>query len=145
MRSRYPARDVFWAWLVATVCSGAPSTVIFIATGQDLWPPIRAVGSMLVSPDGPASMLFLSAALVHCAVSLFWTVVIAVSIPPDRAPLFALAASALIAVLDLRIIAPLMFPEVAALAFWPQFADHLMWGALVGFTLKLRAARHCAN
>ena len=145
MRSRYPARDVFWAWLVAAVFSGAPSTVIFVVTGQDLWLPVRAVGSMLLSADAPASMLFLSAALVHCGVSLFWIVVISSVVPPRHAPLLAIAASTAIAVVDLRVIAPLFFPDVAALAFWPQFADHLMWGALVGFTLKLRAARHCAN
>lgn len=141
MRGRYSAGDVCRAWLAATVFSGVPSTVILTATGQDLWPPVRAVGSMLLPTDAPAWMLLAGAALVHGAVSLFWTVVIASLVPPARAPLYATGAAALIAVLDLRIIAPLLFPGVAALAFPPQFADHLMWGLLVGVTLKMRAAK----
>jgi hypothetical protein len=36
---------------------------------------------------------------------------------------------------------PLCFPSISALAFWPQFADHLMWGALLGATLQLRLRR----
>ena len=35
----------------------------------------------------------------------------------------------------------LLFPEVAALAFWPQMADHLMWGACVGVVLQVRWKR----
>lgn len=141
MRRQYTAGDVVWAWLAATVFSGIPSTVILTASGQDLWPPVRAVGLILLSSDAPAWMLLAAAGFVHCAVSLFWTLVIARLVPPVSAPLYAVGASALIAVVDLRVIAPLLFPEVAALAFWPQFADHLMWGLLVGMTLKLRAAR----
>jgi hypothetical protein len=50
-------------------------------------------------------------------------------------------AGAAIAVLDLRIIA-LLFDEVYALPFWPQFADHLAWGLTVGAVLKWRAQSH---
>jgi hypothetical protein len=51
----------------------------------------------------------------------------------------------MIAVVDLLIIAPAYFPEVAALAFAPQFADHLMWGASFGLTLDLRRRRNAAS
>ncbi len=51
------------------------------------------------------------------------------------------SAAAAIGLLDLRVIAPLFFPEVAALAFWPQMADHLMWGACVGVVLQVRWKR----
>ena len=44
-------------------------------------------------------------------------------------------AAAVIAMVDLRLIAPKFFPEVAALPFWPQFAHHVMWGACFGFVL----------
>jgi hypothetical protein len=40
----------------------------------------------------------------------------------------------------LRVIAPLFSPEVARLSFWPQFADHLAWGLLVGVTLQQNAS-----
>jgi len=32
-------------------------------------------------------------------------------------------------------------PSVAELPFWPQFADHLMWGGLLGGTLQARLRR----
>jgi hypothetical protein len=74
-----------------------------------------------------------AAALVHASVSLFWATILWLT--KIRTLPWTLLASAAIAVLDLRIIAPAFFPEVAALAFWPQFADHLMWGgcAALGF------------
>ena len=83
MNLRFGPRDLFWAWLVATVFSGLPST------------------------------------------------------------LHALPAA--VALLDLRVIAPLLFAEVAALPFWPQFADHLAWGALLGGTLQWRRRRVAAG
>jgi hypothetical protein len=46
-----------------------------------------------------------------------------------------------VALFDLRVIAPLFFPSVAALPFWPQFGDHLMRGALLGGTLQARLKR----
>jgi hypothetical protein len=130
--------DVFWPWLLATLFSGVPSTVFFLATGQPLWPPVHAVGSMLVSSNAAPWLIFLAAAAVHCAVSLFWTIVVVCILPAKHVVLWALGASGLIAVLDLRIIAPLFFPEVARLSFWPQFADHLAWGLLVGMMLQWR-------
>jgi hypothetical protein len=83
-----------------------------------------------------------AAALVHCTVSLFWASVLWLALPRSHSVLWALLASIAIALLDLRVIAPAFFPEVAALEFWPQFADHLMWGACVG--LALRGRRACA-
>ncbi|WP_284620536.1 hypothetical protein [Aquabacterium humicola] len=49
--------------------------------------------------------------------------------------MWSTAAAATVAVLDLRIIASLLFPAIATLSSWPQFADHLMWGACLGGTL----------
>src|SRR3954462_13671619 len=98
---------LFRIWLPATLFSGIPSTLFFLATGQSLWPPVHAVGSMLVPADAAPWFIFLAAALVHCAVSLFWTIVVANAVPAKQVTLYALGASALIAVLDLRVIAPL--------------------------------------
>jgi hypothetical protein len=82
-----------------------------------------------------------AAAAVHASISLFWAAVLWVTLPRTYTLLWALLVSAGIALLDLRIIAPAFFPEVAALAFWPQFADHLAWGACValGFRIGRRA------
>lgn len=109
--------------------SGIPSTLYALLTGGDPLEATRAAGAMIGRPGSIAA-----AALVHASVSLFWAA--ALWLTKIRTLLWTLPASAAIAVLDLRIIAPAFFPEVAALDFWPQFADHLMWGACVGFALQ---------
>ena len=123
----FPA--LLYAWLLATLLSGIPSTVYLLLIGGDVMQPTRAAGAMLGRPDSIAA-----AALVHGAVSLFWVVVLWLWLPRGMA--WALLAAAAIALLDLKAIAPRFFPEVAALAFWPQFADHLAWGACVGLGFK---------
>jgi hypothetical protein len=82
--------------------------------------------------------LFLAAALVHTTVSFFWAAVLTLTLPRKHVALWSVLAAALIGVLDLRIIAPAFFPEVARLSFWPQMADHVMWGASLGVALALR-------
>jgi hypothetical protein len=82
--------------------------------------------------------LFVAAALVHAAVSFFWAAILFMLLPRRHVVLWAMAAAAAIGILDLRVIAPLFFPGVAALAFWPQMADHLMWGACFGLVLQRR-------
>jgi hypothetical protein len=87
----------------------------------------------------------MAAAVVHCSVSAFWTVVFGALLPRRHVVFWALAGSAAVALLDLRLVAPLLFPSVAALAFWPQFSDHLMWGTLLGGTLQWQHARPTAT
>jgi hypothetical protein len=134
----FAARDVFWAWLAATLLSGIPSTLYAFATGGDATAATRAAGAMLLPGETSPGKLFLAAALVHPLVSLFWAVVLAFVLPVRRTLWWAIAAAAIIGVVDLRLIAPAFFPQVAALDFWPQMADHLMWGASFGLTLQLR-------
>jgi hypothetical protein len=122
-------RDVLWAWLAATIFSGLPSTVYALVTGDDPLEATRAAGAMLIPAGSPLPQLLAAAAL---------------TLPRRRTLLWAIAAAALIALLDLGVIAPRLFPEVARLAFWPQFADHLVWGACVGATLAWRwRKRYC--
>jgi hypothetical protein len=134
-------KDLFYAWLIATVLSGLPSTLYALLTGADPTAPTRAAGAMLLPSETSFPALFAAAALVHGTVSLFWAVLLWVALPYRHTTLWALLAAAAIAFLDLRLIAPVFFPEVAALDFWPQFADHLMWGACVGLTLEYRLKR----
>jgi hypothetical protein len=140
VKLRFGRRDLFLAWLVATVFSGLPSTLYALATGADPLEATRAAGAMLVRASAGTPMLIAAAALVHPAVSLFWTAVFAWLLPRRHVAMWAVAGSAAVALLDLRVIAPAFFPAVAALPFWPQFADHLMWGALLGATLQLRSS-----
>jgi len=97
----------------------------------------RAAGAMLISADSSDAALFWAAALVHSIVSLFWAAVLTWTLPRKYTFWWALVAAAGIAVLDLRVLGRL-FPEVYALPFWPQFADHLAWGTTLGAALSWR-------
>jgi hypothetical protein len=148
VKLRFPPRDLLLAWLVATVFSGLPSTLHAVATGADPLEATRAAGAMLLPHATETAALFAAAAVVHPLVSLFWTAVFGVLLPGRHVVAAAVAGSAAVALLDLRVIAPQFFPAVAALPFWPQVADHLMWGLLVGGTLwwrQRRAARDRAG
>jgi hypothetical protein len=105
-----------------------------LLTGNDPLEATRAAGAMIGRPDSIAA-----AALVHMSISLFWATVLWLWLP--RGLLWALLASTAIAVVDLRVIAPLFFPEVARLDFWPQLADHLAWGASYSVGLSLARPR----
>jgi hypothetical protein len=93
---------------------------------------------MVTADELPMLYRISVAAAVHFAASFWWASVLVV-LMPRRAPMVgALIASALIAFLDLKLIAPRFFAETAALAFIPQLADHLAWGAMVGAVLRVR-------
>ena len=96
---------------------------------------------MLVPSETRLPALLAAALLVHSSVSFFWALVLWAALPRRRTMLWALVASVAIALLDLRLIAPTFFPEVAALPFWPQLADHLMWGACYSVGLSLARPR----
>jgi len=128
--------SLFYAWLLATLLSGIPSTLYALLSGGDVMEATRAAGAMAGRPDS-----LVAAALVHFAVSAFWAVVLWRLLPARYTAFWAVLASAAIALLDLKLIAPAFFPEVAALAFWPQFADHLMWGACYSVGLSLARPR----
>jgi hypothetical protein len=101
---------------------------------------------VLVPPDSALPILLAAAGTVHSAVSSFWTLVFGWVLPRHLILLWSVLGSAAVAVLDLRVIAPAFFPSVAALAFWPQFADHLMWGTCFGMALLLcRRSRACGH
>lgn len=140
-RTPRASHELLWAWLAATLLSGLPSTGWAFLTGGDPLEATRAAGAMLLPREIETPPLLLAAALVHSLVSLFWALVLWLALPRRHVVLSALTASAAIAVLDLRVIAPAFFPEVAALEFWPQFADHLAWGASYGVTRALGAPR----
>lgn len=136
-RLRFSGRSLFYAWAVATLFSGLPSTAWALLNGGDPLEATWAAGSMLLPADAGPRLLFASAALVHATVSAFWTLVLGALLPRRHVMPWAIVGSAAVALVDLLLIAPRLFPTVAALAFWPQFADHLMWGACLGLVLRL--------
>ena len=103
-RLHFAVRDLFFAWLAATVFSGAPSTAYALATGTDPMEATRAAGTMLVSPDAGPVRLFAAAALVHSTVSLFWALVFGSVLPHRHVVAWAMGGSAAVALLDLRVI-----------------------------------------
>ena len=126
-------RLLFYAWLAATLLSGLPSTLYALLTGGEVLEATRAAAAMLPL----TGIVFADAAIVHAGVSLFWALVLGLVLPDRHVLAWCVAASIAIGLLDLRLIAPLFFPEVAALEFWPQMADHLMWGVCFGAVLRL--------
>jgi hypothetical protein len=131
-------RDLLWAGAAATVFSGIPSTLWALARGDDATEATRAAGAMLVPADSSFVALLAAAAIVHTVISFFWAAILMRVLPRRHVMPGAIGAALMIGVLDLKLIAPLFFPEVAALAFLPQMADHAMWGAMLGAVLAYR-------
>ena len=128
---------MFYAWATATLFSGLPSTVWALLTGSDPLEATWAAGAMLMPMGAGPRLLFASAALVHLTVSLLWALIFWALLPQRHVVLWSVVGSAVVAIVDLRLIAPLMFQSIVALEFWPQFADHLMWGTCLGIVLHL--------
>ena len=127
--------DALIAGGCAALFSGIPSTLYAWLTGGDVMEATRAAGAMLIPASSSDRELFLAAALVHGAVSLFWTSILVPLLPRRHTVAWATLALACVALLDLRVIGQL-FPEILALPFWPQFADHLAFGAILGADLS---------
>ena len=141
MTVRASSRDCWLDALAAGACaalfSGIPSTLHAWFSGGDVMEATRAAGAMLIPASSTDGQLFLAAAFVHTAVSAFWTAVLVPVLPRRYTVAWAVFALACVAVLDLRVIGR-MFPEIHALAFWPQFADHIAFGVLLGGVLVYR-------
>jgi hypothetical protein len=130
--------DWLIAGSVATALSGIPSTLYSALTGADIAEPTRAAGAMLIAADSNDRELLIAAAVVHITVSFFWSAILILILPRAFTASACVLAALLIGVLDLRVIAPRFFPEVANLSLLPQIADHLMWGACLGLVLRHR-------
>jgi hypothetical protein len=121
------------AW--AAVLSGAPSTVWAVTTKRDPLEATLAAGRLLLPDEARRVRLLASAAVVHGALSMGWTVVLS-RLPGST--LAATAAGAAIAGLDLgaaRLIGGARFGPTAELPLVPQIADHLAFGAIAGWLL----------
>jgi hypothetical protein len=139
MAAKAKAREGALAGLVAAVVSGAPSTAIALALGEDPLEATLAAGSLLLSRERRRSRLLAAAVPTHLALSLGWGAVLGVVLPRRRAvPLGALAGLA-IAALDLGVVGR-RHRRVRALRTLPQVADHLAFGAVVGAVLARRGS-----
>lgn len=128
------ARQVLRAALVAGVGSGAPSTLHALVTGGDGLASTRAAGTLLPGRrDRPG---VIAGVVAHGVITVAWVGVLAATNRWRRlGPWRGALAGAGIAALDLGVIAPRRAPAIVALPQPPQWADHLVFGALVGACL----------
>ena len=127
------------AGAVAAAASGVPSTVWALATGDDPLEATLAAGSMLLPEETQRGRLLAAAVSVHLTVSLGWGVVLSCLLPMRKTVTAGAVAGLAIAAFDLRVVGR-RFPRVRALPLLPQLADHVLFGAAVGFVLDRRRA-----
>ncbi len=125
---------------VAAVLSGAPSTVHAVVTGASVLEAPLAAGTLVLPCERRPLALLLAAVPAHIAISLGWGVVLGLALPSRRTVLAGAVAGLAIALLDLGVLAR-RYPRIRALPTWPQVADHLAYGAVVGAVVAARRAR----
>jgi hypothetical protein len=129
--------DAVAAGLVGAVVSGAPSTAIALARGEDVLEAARAAGAILLGGERRTPVLLAAAVPVHLALSLGWAAVLGAVLPRRRTAAWGAAAGAAIAALDLGVIGR-RIPAIAALPQGRQWADHVAYGLAVGLVLRAR-------
>ena len=129
--------DGLLAGALGALLSGAPSTVHALATGASVVQSSLAAGSIVLPNENRVRPLLAAAVPVHLAVSLGWGVALALTLPRRRPVTEGALGGLAIAALDLIVIGR-RFPRVRALPTWPQVADHVAFGAVVGAVLGRR-------
>jgi hypothetical protein len=127
-----PIRTNARAAILAGFAGGIPSTLYAIASGGDWLESMNAVAA-IVNAENPSIVWRVSvAAAIHFTISFVFASTLLAILPHRRTLLWASACGAVIAVIDLLLLAPILFHEIAAPSFWPQLADHVVWGVVVG-------------
>jgi uncharacterized transporter YbjL len=131
--------DAVIAGLVAAVTSGAPSTVIALARGDDLLEGARAAGAIALPRETRTVPLLAAAVPVPLTLSLGWAALLDRALPRGREVAGGVAGGLLIAALDLGVIGRRL-PAIRALPQPRQWADHVAYGLTVGAVLaRLRS------
>jgi hypothetical protein len=129
--------DALVAGAVAAVVSGLPSTVWARATGGDPLESTLAAGSILLPRETRRSHLLAAAVPVHLALSFGWAFVLTRLLPSRNETATGAVAGLGIAALDLGLFGR-RIPHLRALPLLPQIADHVAYGATVGYVLARR-------
>jgi hypothetical protein len=116
--------------LVAAALSGAPSTLVTLARGEDVLASTRAVGAALLPSARRGPLPLLAGAVAHVTISVGWAVVLGRLLPGRRPLAEGVVAGLGIAALDLGVLGR-RIPEVRALPQGRQWADHLAYGVTV--------------
>jgi hypothetical protein len=129
-------RDELLAVAVAGTVSGAPSTIHALLSHGSVLTATRAAGTLLGRPSVGRGIA------AHVAISLSWGAVLARVLPPGNRCATGLVAGVAIAALDLGIVGRRV-PAIRGLPQLPQWADHLVFGAVFGTVLDALGSR-CA-
>jgi hypothetical protein len=122
------------AGAIGGVLGGVPSTVYAVTTGRSPFESLYAAGTLLAPRDAPRTRLALSGIVAHEVISFGWGAVLGVVLPRRSIASGAVAGLA-IAALDLGLVGR-RYPRIAALPRWPQVADHVAYGIVVGALLS---------
>jgi hypothetical protein len=125
------------AGLAAAVLSGAPSTLVTLARGEDVLDGARAAGTLLLPRERRTLPLLAAAIPVHLGLSLGWAVVLDRALPRGHERVGGLLGGLAIAALDLGLIGRRL-PRIRCLPQGRQWADHAAYGLAVGVVLARR-------
>jgi hypothetical protein len=106
--------------------------------GDDPLEATLAVGSMLLPHEERRERLVAAAVPVHFGTSIFWAVVLERVLPRRHRAAWGAAAGLAISALDLLVLGR-RFQRVSELPLAPQVADHVLYGATVGYVITLRS------
>ena len=137
------AREGLLGAIPAAILSGIPSTTHALLTRKDVLESTEAAGTLLLRNSRSRAQLVPAGAVAHLGISALWGVVLGVALPRKNAVAWGMAAGAAIAAVDLGIIGR-RYERLRALALGPQVADHLAFGAIVGYQLQRQAARQAS-
>jgi hypothetical protein len=136
---RRDQRRILEASLIASVLSGAPSTSWMLArrgpaaAARSGVEATRAIGVLVPEaghPTRPGRPGVIRGVAGHLAVSLLVGEALGSVLPRRRAVAAGAVAGLAIGAINLMVIAPRWFPEIAALDLGPQLADNAAFGAI---------------
>ena len=131
--------DIGYTVLFASILSGIPSTLLAYVTDRDMLEATRAAALMFAPEDSSTLHLALSAIIVHGGLTFFWASVLVLYVPRKHAIIISTLVLVLVGFINLLVVAPLFFPSVVELAFWPQMMDHAALGLSFGVVLHWRS------
>jgi hypothetical protein len=105
-----------------------------LVTGTGLFAAAEAAGAVLLPGEGRRGRLLVAAVPVHFGISVGWGVVLSFVLPRRATALWGAVAGMGIAGVSLRVPGRRV-ERVRALPLWPQVADHVVFGAVVGWVL----------
>jgi hypothetical protein len=119
---------------IGGVVGGVPSTGWALVTGGRVLAAAEAAGAVMLPGEVRSGRLVLAALPVHFGISVGWGVVLSFVLPRRGTALWGAVAGVVIAGVSLRLPGRRV-TRVRELPFWPQVADHVAFGAVVGGVL----------